>query len=175
MTATKQFLELVSRGKQGENAFINWCKNNNIEYVDLSDNTYWQKRDVDFACRYNGTIKTVEVKTDTRLGQTGNFAIEFYQHYANTYFNSEFGWAFMSKADMFATYDSINKRLYIYNVNDLLLYCVGYQEKYRFMKFYDKMNSGKTKCRYVELMKMQDFVYWCNKYNKPIIIEDLKE
>ena len=91
-------------GKKGELFYLNYVKTRGFDYLDVSDDQYFQSIDVDFAVSttrvhsFNdkslNQIKKqvfnkqrqdpfilVDVKTDTVGGKTGNFYLEWIAHY----------------------------------------------------------------------------------------------
>lgn len=169
---TINFSYYLKKGEIGEEKFVQFCHDNDIQVVDLRDKKYWQDKDCDFATKYKERIKLVEVKSDSNMGKTGNFCLEFYQHLADKFEDSELGWAFTSKAELLCIYDTTNEKLYICNLNDLLLYSVLYQDCYRKYNKVDRMTSGRTKTRQLLLVKIKDFVEWCEKNNKSLLIKE---
>lgn len=169
---TVNFSYYLNIGEIGEEKFIQFCHDNNIQVADLRDIEQYQKMDVDFATKRKERIKLVEVKTDSYMGKTGNFCLEFYQHLADSYWDSELGWAFTSKAELLAIYDTRHNRFYICELNDLLVFSILYQDDYRKYEKIDRMNSGRTKKRQLLLVSIKDFVEWCEKHNKPLLIKE---
>ena len=169
---TVNFEYYLKKGEIGEEKFIQFCHDNNIQVADLRDKKYWQDKDVDFVTKRKERIRLVEVKTDSYMGKTGNFCLEFYQHLADSYWDSELGWAFTSKAELLAIYDTRHNRFYMCELNDLLVFSILYQDDYRKYEKIDRMNSGRTKKRQLLLVSIKDFVEWCEKNNKPLLIKE---
>lgn len=174
MNLTVGFEHYLKKGKIGEEKFVQFCYENGIQVADLTGNKYWQDKDCDFATKYKDRIKLVEVKSDSNMGKTGNFCLEFYQHLAPSYWDSELGWILKSKAELLAIYDVMHDRLMIFELNDLLVFSVLYQDNYRKFKQIDRMNSGRTKTRQLLLVRVADFIEWTRKYNKSLLIKDMK-
>ena len=173
MTCTEKFLKLVKKGKLGEVAFAKWCNKNAIEWKDLSNDEYWQKKDVDFEAKYGDKVKLVEVKTDTVLHKYGNFAVELNQHRAREFKDSELGWYYTSKADLMAVYEPTNKKLYLFDFTEFQIFVALNYEKYKLKTKEDYMGSGKTKIRAFLCVRMSDFLNWMNERKKPVIIEQM--
>ena len=170
---TINFKYYLKKGEIGEEKFIQFCHDNNIQVADLRDKKYWQDKDCDFATKRKERIRLVEVKTDSYMGKTGNFCLEFYQNLTDDFWTSELGWAFTSKAELLAIYDTRHNRFYMCELNDLLVFSILYQDDYRKYEKIDRMNSGRTKKRQLLLVKIADFIEWCEKHNKTILIENM--
>ena len=68
----------MNNGKQGEALFSQIMTEKGYTVVDVSGNPeYWHK-DIDFIITSptTGSVKTFEVKWDSRIGQTGNLYLE---------------------------------------------------------------------------------------------------
>ena len=70
----KTFQQSMSIGKRGEAIAKEYLKNNGWNFIDVSNNKDFQKKDIDFVVEKNEKSFTIDVKTDNF--STGNFFIE---------------------------------------------------------------------------------------------------
>ena len=94
-------------GKKGEEDFVKYCKNHNIDIVDVSDDEQYQKIDVDFIL--NNKFYT-ELKTDNLIHKTNNFPIELIHHRKT---GNKQGWFYYCQAFYVVRYCPIVNKLYI--------------------------------------------------------------
>lgn len=92
------FQELKQKGEVGETAVIKHYQKLGCIIEDTSDNPQYFKDDIDMII--NG--QTVEVKTDYRMNETGNIALEMVSNYNPAYYKD--GWFITSKAQIFVFY-----------------------------------------------------------------------
>jgi hypothetical protein len=103
----------LSRGKVGEEFFIETMKERGNLVEDLRDKKEYQKQDIDFRIQNpEGKFTLVEVKTDYRMNQTGNIFLERVIEYREG--NEALGWFAYTRADYLAFVDGITKEIYIY-------------------------------------------------------------
>lgn len=93
----------------------------NMRLEDVSMNPDYQWQDIDYILHYkDGSTKTLELKTDTQGGYTGNFAIETVANKES----SRKGWIYTSSSDLLA-YLFVNgmkdgsNNLFIMNMADM--------------------------------------------------------
>lgn len=107
----------MNNGKQGENLFAEIMGNRNYKVVDVSgDSEYWDK-DIDFIVTSptSGLTKTFEVKWDSLINKTGNLYLEV----SNVHSKGERGWFEFCQADCLAYGDAANGIFYIIELSAL--------------------------------------------------------
>lgn len=100
------FEKMVLEGKTGEEAFIEYCRKNNLIVEDKTNDKEFQAIDVDFIV--NGYY--TELKTDNLIDKTGNFPIELTHHRKSGDRN---GWYYYTEAKYVIRYSKKSKRLYV--------------------------------------------------------------
>lgn len=106
-------------GTYGELDFISYFSNRyEIEDVRLNEE-YWA-RDIDFilTSKETGAARTVEVKTDNRIFQTGNLFIET----ENPRSANGLGWFNFCEADIVCYYDFVQKIFHFFTMEELRKY-----------------------------------------------------
>ena len=106
-------------GNTGEQIFQYRGRRLGYEVKDLTnDKNYWDK-DKDFLVRNPRTNESrfIEVKTDTKLYETGNLYIEL----ENVHSKGGKGWYYFSEADMIAycDYSAPDREIYLFSFEDL--------------------------------------------------------
>lgn len=111
--------ELLEDYKAGEYELKQYLKGNGFKVIDVSGNSaYWHK-DIDLiATDASGITKTIEIKWDNRLCQTGNLYIEYY----NDCSKEHKGWINFTQADILAYGDSYNSVFYLFKMDDIKEY-----------------------------------------------------
>ena len=90
------FIKDLKKGKEGEEIFIKFFDENDVEIMDVRNDTEYQKKDIDFRIPLaDGGIENYEVKFDKLGGKTGNIPIEIISNSKT----GKHGWLFNSKAD----------------------------------------------------------------------------
>ena len=84
------------------------------EIEDVSLNTEYQKKDIDFIVRKGNKFCTLEVKSDTKMHQTGNF---FFELSFERKTGERPGWFQYCEAQFVCFYDGIAGRGYILDFN----------------------------------------------------------
>lgn len=100
------FEQMNMIGKIGEKDFIDYCRTQGFDIVDVSDDKKYQKIDVDFLV--NGFY--TELKTDNLIHKTNNFPIELIIHRKT---GDRQGWYYYCQAKYVIRYSKQIKRLYI--------------------------------------------------------------
>lgn len=98
-------------GKVGECAVASYMATRNHKVEDVSDNKEYQDMDIDMiVINKDGQKCTIEVKSDKKIGETGNFCIEE----CNDRDTGEYkGWFYKCKADYICFYDYTTGKGYI--------------------------------------------------------------
>ena len=107
MEKNNSFEKQVKIGTKGEKAFEDYCKNHNIDYVDVTKDEKYQKIDVDFILNNS---YYAEVKTDNLIHKTNNFPIELIHHRKT---GDKEGWYYYCKAYYIIRCSPITNKLYI--------------------------------------------------------------
>ena len=98
-------------GRQGERTFKERMSANGYGVEDVSGNSEYWYRDIDFLITspYTGAVKSFEVKWDTRINKTGNMYLEIES------INSKGGkgWYEFCEADYLAYGDAANNTFYV--------------------------------------------------------------
>lgn len=82
---------------------------------DVTKDSYYYDKDIDFLIQKNQQQFSIEVKWDSRIGDTGNMFIETYTDLDNCIK----GWFSFCKADYLFYGDSQNQIFYVFSVSDL--------------------------------------------------------
>lgn len=102
-------------GKKGEFAVASYLATRNHQIEDVSDNQEYRDMDIDMIIRNpQGQKCTVEVKSDKKIGDTGNFCIEECNDRETGVYK---GWFYKCKADYICFYDYTTGRGYIVDWN----------------------------------------------------------
>ena len=107
----------MNNGKQGEALFSQIMTEKGYRVVDVSGNPeYWHK-DIDFIITSpnTGSVKTFEVKWDSRIGQTGNLYLEL----SNRHSKGGQGWFNFCQADYLAYGDANARFFYVIPMQEL--------------------------------------------------------
>lgn len=107
----------MSSGRQGELIFSRKMIEAGFTVQDVSGNSeYWEK-DIDFICNNprTGNTRTFEVKWDSRINQTGNLYLEL----SNIHSKGGQGWFNFTQADFLAYGDAATKTFYIIPMDKL--------------------------------------------------------
>lgn len=107
----------MNNGKQGENLFKQIMESRNYKVEDVSGNEEYWNKDIDFIITSSttGTIKTFEVKWDSKINKTGNLYLEI----ANIHSQGGKGWFEFCQADYVAYGDALNGTFYIISLLEL--------------------------------------------------------
>ena len=107
----------MNNGKQGEQLFRQKMLNGNYTVEDVSSNSdYWDK-DIDFIVTSSttGLTKTFEVKWDSRINKTGNLYLEL----VNMHSKGTKGWFNFCQADYLAYGDAVTQIFYVISLEEL--------------------------------------------------------
>lgn len=125
-------------GKAGERIFKEYLDKHNIEYRDVSEDTEYQKRDVDFVVKGKRGDVLVEVKNDTKIAYTGNI---FYECISNVDYNTV-GCFEKTEAEWIVICSEADSSFYIVNTSLLREYVNGNREKLRYISRVSGSNSA---------------------------------
>lgn len=108
----------INIGNTGEQIFYHRARRFHKVDDKTNDKNYWGK-DIDFIVTNprTGETRTIEVKTDTRLYETGNLYIEL----ENVHSKGDKGWYYFSEADIIAycDYSAPDREIYLFSFDDL--------------------------------------------------------
>lgn len=107
----------MNNGKQGEQLFKKIMEERNYTVVDVSDNSDYFDKDIDFiiTSSASGLTKTFEVKWDNRINKTGNLYLEL----VNIHSKGGKGWYEFCEADYVAYGDATSGTFYIISLLEL--------------------------------------------------------
>lgn len=99
------------QGKQGEKLFQQIMESRNYKVKDVSNNSDYWYRDIDFIITSptSGETKSFEVKWDSKINKTGNLYLEL----TNIYSKGGQGWYTFCEADYIAYGDAAARVFYI--------------------------------------------------------------
>ena len=108
---------MSNTGRQGELLFKEIMEARGYEVEDVSNNSAYWHRDIDFIVTSptTGQVKTFEVKFDTRINRTGNLFLER----ANAHSEDGRGWYEFCEADYLAYGDAVSGQFYMIPLLDL--------------------------------------------------------
>lgn len=106
-----------NNGKRGEKLFAERMSAKGYIVEDVSDNPSFWNKDIDFIIEspYTGTVKTMEVKYDSRINRTGNLYLEL----TNIHSQGGKGWYKFCEADVLAYGDAQTDIFYMIPVEKL--------------------------------------------------------
>lgn len=118
----KNFNKQYDKGLVGEIAVKNTLEADGWEVTDTTDIQEYRDKDIDLICKKNGKSKTVEIKTDYKIKDTGNFCFE-----KNIYYNGKRydGCFRKSQADFWAYYDIESGKIYMIRMKKPRIYNSG--------------------------------------------------
>ena len=111
------FYNDLERGKIGEQLVYNALTAKKHNITDLRNDIEARFNDIDFALEKNGLKTTLEIKTDHRSEDTGNFFIE-YQNRNNKKHNYK-GWYRYCKAEFICFVQETARKAYIVSLDEL--------------------------------------------------------
>lgn len=100
---------------KGEVLAYQYLINNGYTVEDVSNNSDFYDKDIDFIATQEGKSHTIQVKWDNRIHETGNMFIQI----STDIDNGKDGWFKFCKADYLYYGDSFNKLFYIIKMSDL--------------------------------------------------------
>lgn len=113
------FSEFLEPIKPGEYEAKQVLRRAGEKVIDVSENPIYWKKDIDLIVKDNNSTQWgIEVKWDSRISETGNLYLEYYNE--NSINNK--GWLLFSEADIIFYGDSVNKCFYLFYLNDLKKY-----------------------------------------------------
>lgn len=96
--------------------------NTNPDYTvtDVTDNPYYWTQDIDLIATNNltGYTANIEVKYDSKINQTGNLYIEYY----NPRSKDNKGWINFTKSDLIYYVDATNNKAYVIDTANIRQY-----------------------------------------------------
>lgn len=87
----------------------------NYKLIDVRQQANWQEKDVDYLLALAADVISLEVKTDRRMGETGNIYVELVSNVGT----GRKGWFYYCQAEQIAFYDTENEELHIVSYSDL--------------------------------------------------------
>lgn len=127
MANQKLFEKQLARGATGEAKVKEFLESKGNVVVDVSKREEYFAKDIDFII--NG--RTVELKTDYRINQTGNLFLEDKIEYRKG--DSANGWFNTCEAEFLFVLNINDNELYIYNLADLRRYVESRSQKRKFV------------------------------------------
>lgn len=112
---------------------------------------------IDFIAYENRQALNVFVRTDTRIGITGNVVVERFTHRDN---GPEIGWLFRGQADVLCYLDAINGNVYAFDWAALRKYVVDNCRARPFRNTYDNA-TGDSYIVPLRLLKQCEDVFLC--------------
>lgn len=108
---------MTNNGKLGEYLFQQKMIANGYTIKDVSGNSEYWTKDIDFFATspFTGVTKSFEVKFDSRIHQTGNLYLEL----SNIHSKGGRGWFNFCQADYLAYGDAQTRTFYIIPMNEL--------------------------------------------------------
>lgn len=99
------FDKKLAIGKKGETVVADYLRSRNHEVIDVSDSLEYRHKDIDFLLinQEENQKCSLEVKSDRRIHQTGNFCIE--ESNDRKYEGLRDGWLHYCEADYVCFYD----------------------------------------------------------------------
>lgn len=103
--------------KEGERLFKSKWDTDRFEIIDVSNNSNYFSKDIDFIATRKSTneTRTFEVKWDSNIARTNNLFVEVY----NEASKGSKGWFEFCEADFIAYGDAVNEVFYLIKLEDL--------------------------------------------------------
>lgn len=110
---------MSNSGKEGERLFSEWAAADGYIVNDLSGDSYYFDKDIDFLLTNptTGNSRTFEVKWCYGISKYGNLFLEFINPRSQQW-NGE-GWWPNCQADFLAYGDAINRKFYVFDMKQL--------------------------------------------------------
>lgn len=156
----RNFSTTLIEGQSNEEIIRNFWVENGFKVIDVSDNPEYQKKDIDFLLSNGYSNISVEVKSDTRLFETGNIAIELAMYRKTGYYP---GWYHYCDADIICYCDLIDSVAYYIDWRDLKQFALEIGRK---AQFYNEIDDCKGELCLVKLMELYDrgFIKYVHTY-----------
>lgn len=103
------FEEKLNEGKETEKLIATLLISKGFEVEDMSDVEEYQAIDTDFLIHKKGTW-TMEIKSDSRIGKTGNIFLEVGMSRSTGFYE---GWFNKCESDYMCIYDTVNSIAYM--------------------------------------------------------------
>ena len=109
----------MSIGRQGEKLFEQLMENRGYTVIDVSNDSEYQDKDIDFiiTSHATGQTKTFEVKFDTKIHKTNNLYLETFNIRSSQW--NYGGWWKFCEADYVAYGDAANNIFYVFPLLEL--------------------------------------------------------
>ncbi len=115
----------LQKGAKGEDRVINYL-NQKFIVNDTRNDVQYQNDDIDFVLTNKNNITfTFELKTDYRIGKTGNILFATYNDRQTGRYKD---WALKTKADYIGVFDINNDKLYIIDWNNFSSHLNDYRQ-----------------------------------------------
>ena len=110
-------MDLRQCGRDGEKLFCALMNERNYQVEDVTNNSSYWDRDIDFIVTspFTGDTKTFEIKYDTKIHDTNNLYLEL----VNAHSNGGLGWWEFCQADYLAYGDAQAQTFYIFPLLEL--------------------------------------------------------
>lgn len=107
----------MNNGKQGEQLFKQIMEGRNYTVEDVSNNSAYWNKDIDFIVTSptTGATKSFEVKWDSKIHKTGNLYLEI----ASSHSIGGMGFFEFCEADYLAYGDAVNNKFYVFSLLEL--------------------------------------------------------
>lgn len=110
-----EFSQKLACGSPGQNMATKWLIGRGWDVTDVSGDAEYQKRGIDIVASKGGDVWDIEVKTDSRIAETGNIVYEL----LSCAERATQGWAYYIGATHLFYIDDAAKRLHVIKVNML--------------------------------------------------------
>lgn len=106
MIEDRNFNSTLYQGNEGQNKIKEYLESQGYIVIDKSEDEEYQSKDIDFLYSKDGlSFCSLEVKSDNRMYETGNIAVELAMHRKSGRKN---GWYHYCEADVLCFYDVIS-------------------------------------------------------------------
>ncbi len=132
------------KGKKGEAFVKKYLESRKYTVTDVTDRKKYQDKDTDFLIERNRNKQTLEVKSDSRMCETGNLLVEigrFVPHNKSRWGkigHSEVGWLTKCKAEILAVLDTENRIIYFIDFDEVKSFIVKHGKRIKFWDNHDK-------------------------------------
>ena len=110
----------------GEELAIKCLTAKGYTIIDQRDNPSCWKKDIDITAIRDGVSNDIEIKWDSRIGNSNAFFFELLADMDN----NKVGWAYFTQADYIFYGDSRNKRFYVFSSADMRDYLDTHKGEY---------------------------------------------
>lgn len=172
MSTNKVWHECNKVGNKGEELFKDAMQARGHKVFDVRDIKEYQKKDIDYLVQKRNTNKkySFEIKSDSRMWETGNFVVEKWEN-----LNKSKGWFYKCKARFLVICDVEREILYMFKFSLLRDYVAEYGDELRLITYreqsYDNSNNYCT--RQYWLVNMDKFIKYCEDNGEKVIDIDM--